>query len=215
MAGAGAHAKIAGSGWDTNWDGELAVDTATLKGAVKCDAVYQTWTDVGGSNEALPMNCVTWYEAEAFCAWDGAYLPTEAEWNYAAAGGGEQRAYPWSSPAGSTMIDPSYANYDASSSGVNRVGSESSKGDGKWGQADLTGNVWEWLLDWYVEPYPSGTCSDCAVVAPESACPDCPARVIRGNSFSPQDADARVAHRGFSTSGRTSTFGMRCARVAD
>ncbi len=48
-----------------------------------------------GSNENQPINCVTWYEAFAFCISDGGYLPTAAEWNYAAAGGSDQRAYPF------------------------------------------------------------------------------------------------------------------------
>ena len=89
-----------------------------------------------GANESLPINCITWYEAFAFCAWDGGFLPTEAEWNYAAAGGSEQRAYPWSNPPTSTTIDCSHANYDdcaalrepAGDGAVNRVGSESPAG---------------------------------------------------------------------------------------
>jgi formylglycine-generating enzyme required for sulfatase activity len=48
-----------------------------------------------GANEALPINCVHWYDAFQFCAWDGGWLPTEAEWEMAAAGGAENRRYPW------------------------------------------------------------------------------------------------------------------------
>src|SRR5256885_1964087 len=68
------------------------------------------------ANATLPVNCVSWFEAFAFCAWDGGYLPTEAEWNYAAAGGGDQRAYPWSVPSGTLLIDVAHANYNPGTS---------------------------------------------------------------------------------------------------
>ncbi|MCX5743980.1 MAG: SUMF1/EgtB/PvdO family nonheme iron enzyme [Proteobacteria bacterium] len=111
LVGAGAHPNIAASGWNASWNGSLATDMAALVAAVKCNATYQTWTDVPGGNESRPMNCIDWYEAMAFCAWDGGFMPTEAEWNYAATGGSEQRAYPWSSPPGFLGIDDTRASY--------------------------------------------------------------------------------------------------------
>ena len=111
--GAGAHAAIAGSGWSAGWNANLTTNQAALMTAVKCSASYSTWTDTPGANEERPMNCLTWYEAMAFCIWDEGYLPTEAEWNYAATGGSEQRAYPWSSPAGSLVLTALQASYYA------------------------------------------------------------------------------------------------------
>ncbi len=110
-AGVGAHPGINDSGWDSTWNANLVANTAALTTALKCSANYQTWTDAAGSNESKPANCLDWYTAFAFCAWDGGRLPTEAEWNYAASGGSEQRYYPWSKPATSVTIDASYAVY--------------------------------------------------------------------------------------------------------
>jgi len=80
--------------------------------------------------------------------WDGGFLPSEAEWNYAASGGNEQRVYPWSAGPTSTIIDDSYAVYcgNACAVGTQNVGYRP-KGDGKFGQADLAGNLWERVLD--------------------------------------------------------------------
>jgi formylglycine-generating enzyme required for sulfatase activity len=217
-AGAGAHPKLAGSGWDSAWNTNLATDRGALVAAVKCHSTYQAWTDDPDANENKPMNCVSWYEAMAFCIWDGGYLPTEAEWNYAASGGSEQRAYPWSNPSTSTSIDCTYANYYVNSpagmycvnnttGAVNRVGSESQNGDGKWGHSDLAGNVWEWTLDWYVSSYPL-PCNDCANLTASSS------RVIRGGSFYAVASDLRAAYRVSSTpTDRVGIIGLRCART--
>ncbi len=217
-AGSGAHAAIAQSGWQASWNSYLAADTAALMAAIKCQGTYQTWTDVAFVNENKPMNCISWYDAFAFCIWDGGYLPTEAEWNYAAAGGDEHRAYPWSDPASSTGIDCTYANYriggptggfcvNGTTGGVNRVGSESNKGDGRWGHADLAGNVWEWTLDWYSSPYPN-PCNDCAQVTTGTQ------RVLRGGAFYDTPAALRPGFRLIDTPVlRYDGFGVRCARA--
>lgn len=219
-ARAGAHPNLTGSGWDRAWNTSLAADTAALTAAIKCSSSYQTWTDTPAGNENEPVNCLTWYEAMAFCIWDGGYLPTEAEWNYAASGGSEQRAYPWSNPAISTSIDCAHANYkinnptgmycvNGTTGGTNPVGSESPKGDGRWEHSDLAGNVWEWTLDWYASSYPI-PCNDCANVTHPYQ------RVIRGGSFESLTSNRTLyaAERDeYPPDDRHHFIGVRCART--
>jgi formylglycine-generating enzyme len=214
VAGAGAHPRLAGSGWDSSWNVNLATNTAGLTSMVKCSAASQTWTDTPGANENKPINCVTWYEAMAFCIWDGGYLASEAEWNYAASGGIEQRVYPWSDPANSLSIDCRYANYNINSppgascvNGTNRVGSELPMGDGRWGHSDLAGNVYEWTFDWHASSYPL-PCDDCANLTASSL------RVFRGGGFlSLQPAMSAARRSGNSPSSRGPDLGVRCARM--
>jgi len=219
VPGAGAHANIARSGWDASWNASLATDKAALVAAVKCNSTYQTWTDTPGANEDRPMTCVTWYEGMAFCAWDGGYLATEAEWNYAATGGAEQRAYPWSIPAGAlTPLDGAHASY---SDGTNCVGDGTAgcsvadlvavgtkpAGDGHWGQSDLAGNVLEWTLDSY-ESYVN-PCTDCADL---TAALD---RAVHGGSFLSDAFYMRAGYReGSAPDNRHYIIGARCARSA-
>lgn len=181
-AGSGKNPRnAADTGWDPAWDQFLPADQAALKAAVLCDQDLYTW----GAGDDLAMNCVTWFDANAFCIWDGGRLPTSAEWDYVAAGGKDQRPFPWSHSPSDETIDGSYAVYSfhpgdspVTHDYVAPVGSKSPKGDGKYGQSDLAGNVWEWVQDWYV-PYPTSTCNNCAtLVAP----PNTTDRVTRGGS---------------------------------
>jgi formylglycine-generating enzyme required for sulfatase activity len=216
LTGAGArtlNGMAAQGGWDPAWNASLFADKATLVAGLKCNVNWETWTDTAGASESLPINCISWFDAFAFCAWDGGFLPTDTEWNYAAVGGGEQRAFPWSKPASSIAIDCSDANFvfngnTACVSTTNTVGSESPTGDGKYGQADLSGNVWEWTLDWY-SPY-ANPCNDCADLTAASN------RVVHGGYF--QDGllfNLRAAHRNGSDAPahRGHELGVRCARA--
>jgi formylglycine-generating enzyme required for sulfatase activity len=192
-------------GWNQQWDILMPANQADLRTALAMCAGNisgSTWADTAGTNDDLPVNCITWFEAFAFCIWDGGRLPTEAEWNFAAAGGNEQRVYPWSSPS----IDPNHAVYGSSSPLPQAVGSTSPVGDGKWGHADLAGNVIEWVLDWSHPTY-LNPCHDCADLTPASL------RGDRGGGFDQAASSLTVSLR---ASGdpiqRHADVGVRCAR---
>jgi formylglycine-generating enzyme len=206
--GTGAHPKIAGSGWDPTWNTHLPANPAALKAALRCDSIPETWTDRAGSDENKPIGCLDWYGAFAFCAWDGGRLPTEAEWNYASSGGSEHRYYPWSIPGTSRTIDDSYAVHcGGACTRVQNVGTKSPKGDAKWGQADMGGNVWEWTLDWRGTPYPT-PCDDCAQLKEVSGS----YRAFRGGSFDDIPSTLRSAPRHVYHPGYRGNVGARCAR---
>lgn len=217
-SGAGQHARIAGSGWNPGWNAQLPATSEALRAALKCEANLQTFTDAPGPNDQRPVNCVSWYEAMAFCIWDGGRLPTEAEWNYAATGGDQQRAYPWSTPAGSLALDREHASYwltdgpgctangdpDCALTDIVPVGTLPA-GDGRWGHSDLAGNVYEWALDFMGE-YPE-TCNDCANFVGSAH------RELRGGSFAANPELIRAGRRiGIAPAERNELAGIRCAR---
>lgn len=208
--GAGADPETNGSGWQSPaWDSLIAATKADLGAAIQCNSTYQTFV-AGVANDYLPMNCVSWYEAMAFCAWDGGWLPHLYNWQYAAMGGNAGWNYPWgNAPVPTNMLDSTaaYANYDCLGDGsapavcaftdILRVGSKPA-GAGKFGQLDLAGSLFEWSTD---------ECDNCSG-------PAAPYRYILGGSFSyPGDDLASTAPRGFGTATHDGGVGFRCARA--
>jgi formylglycine-generating enzyme required for sulfatase activity len=221
--GAGKHAYLNGGnglavvtdgGYESGWDPAWNVYLGDLADAAPCGGCAWTSPPPPG-HDNLPMYGLDWYDAYAFCIWDGGFLPTDSEWNYAAAGGAEQRVYPWSSPPTSTTIDCSYAYYVGSSTGYCPgtsfwVGAYSPKSDGKYGQADLAASVWEWDLDW-VNPNVTN-CVDCV----SSQVPRVGwglEKELRGGAG---DSDARILLVSLSEADlpddRIGSRGARCAR---
>ena len=165
--GAGANPRIPSSGWDPLWGSNLPDSAATmLANIAQCSgSSWPTSAEPASPDpEQRPVNCVTWYEAFAFCAWDGGRLPTEAEWEFAAAGGDDNRLFPWGDYDPTTNHLPvNYTGYIHSQKAS--VGSAPG-GVGRFGQLDLSGSMEEWILDgisvtWYATAQ-STPCLDCA-----------------------------------------------------
>ena len=173
---------------------------------------YYTWTPSAGSHENMPLTCANWYEAYAFCIWDGAFLPSEAELAYAAAGGDLQLEYPWGTadPGTSTL----YANYgcwypnaSGKCSGFENIApvGTAAQGVGRYGQLDLAGTVWEWTLDWYGD-YAS-PCVDCVNLVAATA------RATRGGDFNATAKDFPPDRHGDPPDDKGAyAYGFRCAR---
>ena len=221
-SGEGAHPQIGGaSGWKDEWTPELPVDLSEFLDhghliPASSRSSYPTWSEYA-SVDPLPINYVSWYEAFAFCIWDGGRLPTEAEWEYAAGNGSENREYPWGSG-----IDETRAVYDCAGAGdigscdrsdILPVGSKPA-GNGYFGQSDLAGNMSEWVFDAFA-PYPA-VCQDCVQT-------DGSERVTRGGNwwataeapvFQSRAATLRVPLRVQGAANlHERTIGLRCART--
>jgi formylglycine-generating enzyme required for sulfatase activity len=221
---AGSHPRIPWSGWDPKWDGLLNANTADLvRNLLFCtDERHGTWED---EDLRVPITCANWYEAFAFCIWDGGRLPTEAEWQFAATGGDKDRRYPFAKevPDGGVEGYANFCRYPADSDGgtiasfkcadqptVMPVGRFSPKGDGPFGHAELAGNAFEYVLDWYF-PSPEPCIAECAQVSQVGS--GTSQRVLRGSSFRYSSYQLQNDVRdGFHPENRSMSFGFRCAR---
>ena len=167
--------------------------------------------------EQHPINCVDWFQATAYCAWkgNGARLPTESEWEYAATSAGKVQFYPWGNqtPSCDYAIFSGFFNGNTSPEvigcGADGTWPVCSKAKGNSAQSvcDLVGNVEEWNSDWY-GPYSANASAD-----PEGAA-NGTKRALRGNSWSETVGIAKAVYRHYAFPTQfTPATGFRCART--
>ncbi len=180
--------------------------------SLRCSADRATWTADGTGDETLPMSCLLWSEAAAYCAAAGGRLPTEAEWERAARGR-DDRPFPWGRAAAvSCDQGANFAGLGCSELPWPASSSERSGAmqRGPFGHFDLGGNLSEWVAD-YFDPTAYAGCG--------MACtdPTGPAqgevRVRRGGTFLSPLAELRSFAREFHRpqGPRSDLIGVRCA----
>ncbi|MER5220910.1 formylglycine-generating enzyme family protein [Streptomyces flaveus] len=163
-----------------------------------------------------PVVHVSWGDALAFCRWEGSRLPTEAEWEYAARGGLDQKRFSWGdelTPGGEHRCNIWQGRFpfrNTAEDGYLGTAPVDAFPPNGFGLFNTSGNVWEWCADWWGTDHGTGPHTD--PTGPEQGT----ARVMRGGSYLCHDSycnryrvAARTANSPDSSVGNT---GFRCVR---
>ena len=158
--------------------------------------------------ENNPVACVSWYGAVAFAEWASEetglnyHLPTEVEWEYAARGGGKKEK--WSGTSSEFKLGE-YAWYRGNS--WNKTHPVGQKKPNELGLYDMSGNIWEWIQDWYDDDYNQNNPGKSPKLPSDTS-----ARIVRGGSCDNTPMVLRATNRvGYTPVGRGFDIGFRLA----
>ena len=157
--------------------------------------------------QLFPINCVTWDQAQAYAKFNGARLPSESEWEYAATSGGRNQKYPWGNdePTCEKAVIPLNGVAGCGTKGMLPVCSKPA-GNTAQGLCDMIGNVWEWVQDKYADSYKDAPIDGQAFEATGTS------RVMRGGSCTAQVTDALRSDYRASGNGAFNIVGFRVAK---